>query len=102
MNLNECRQVTRRMWTSVYRLRDECRQMWMSVGESNIFTLISEKVTHRPFCCCCCNYATVGHIMQIFNVIVSSVIIAHHSVLTPHISKTHLPISLLNVRVELN
>ena len=41
--------------------------------------------------------------MQIFNLIVSSVIIAHHSVLTLRISKTHLPISSLNVReVELN
>ena len=37
--------------------------------------------------------------MQIFNFIVLSVIIAaHHSLLTPHISKTHLPISSLNVR----
>ena len=36
--------------------------------------------------------------MQIFNFIVSSVIIAHHSVLSPRISKTHLPISSLNVR----
>ena len=36
--------------------------------------------------------------MQIFNFIVLSVIIAHQSVLTPHISKTHLPISLLNAR----
>ena len=36
--------------------------------------------------------------MQIFNFIVLSVIIAYHSVLTPHISKTHLPISSLNVR----
>ena len=101
MNLNECRQVTRRMWTSLDGLQDECRQMWMSVGESTMFTLISEKVKHDPFCCCC-NYATVDHIMQIFNVIVSSVIIAHHSVLTPHISKTHLPISSLNVCVEWN
>ena len=35
--------------------------------------------------------------MQIFNFVVLSVIIAYHSVLTPHISKTHLPISSLNV-----
>ena len=41
--------------------------------------------------------------MQIFNFIVLFVIIAHHSFLTPHISKTHLPISSLNVReLELN
>ena len=41
--------------------------------------------------------------MQILNFIVLSVIIAHHSVLTPQISKTHLPIPLLNVRkLELN
>ena len=48
---------------------------------------------------CSCNYATVGQIgMQFFNFIVLSVIIAHHSVLTPHISKTHLPICSSNVR----
>ena len=48
---------------------------------------------------CCWNYATVGHIgMQILYVIVLSVIIAHHSVLAPHINKTHPPISSLNVR----
>ena len=40
----------------------------------------------------------VGHIgMQFFNFTVLSVIIAHHIVLTPHISKTHLPICALNV-----
>ena len=40
---------------------------------------------------------------RIFNFIVLSVIIAHHSVHTPHISKTHLPISSFNVReLELN
>ena len=32
--------------------------------------------------------------MQIFNFLVLSVIIAYHSVLTPHIRKTHLPIHL--------
>ena len=36
--------------------------------------------------------------MQILHVIVLSVIIAHHSVLAPHINKTHPPISSLNVR----
>ena len=41
----------------------------------------------------------VGHIgMQILNFILLSVIIAHYSVLTPHISKTHLSILSLNVR----
>ena len=41
--------------------------------------------------------------MQFFNFIVLSVIIAYHSVLTPHISKTHLPICSPNVReIELN
>ena len=41
--------------------------------------------------------------MEIFNFIVLSVIIAPHSVHTPHISKTHLPIVWLNVReLELN
>ena len=41
--------------------------------------------------------------MQIFNFIVLFVIKAHHSFLSPHISKTHLPISSLNVReLELN
>ena len=56
-----------------------------------------------PFSCCC-NYATVGHIgIQIFNFIVLSAIIVHHSVLFPHISKTYLPNSSLNVRkLELN
>ena len=53
---------------------------------------------------CCCNYATAGHIgMQIFNFVVLSVIIVPHNVLTPHISKIHLPIVSLNVReLELN
>ena len=51
-----------------------------------------------PFCCSC-NYATVGHIgIRIFNFVVLSVITAPHNVPTPHISKTHLPIVLLNVR----
>ena len=36
--------------------------------------------------------------MQIFNFIVSFVIIAHHSILSPRISKPYLPISSLNVR----
>ena len=36
--------------------------------------------------------------MQIFNFIVLSVIIAPHNVLSSHISKTHLPSVLLNVR----
>ena len=41
--------------------------------------------------------------MQIFNSIVLFIIIAHHSFLTLHISKIHVPISLLNVReIELN
>ena len=45
------------------------------------------------------HYATVGYIgMQIFNFIVLFVTIAHHSFLTPDISKTHLSISSLNVR----
>ena len=49
--------------------------------------------------CCYCNYVTVGHIgMQIFNFVVLSVIITPQNVLTPHISKTHLPIVSINVR----
>ena len=36
--------------------------------------------------------------MQIFNFVVLSVIIASHNVLTPHFSKTYLPIVLLNER----
>ena len=44
-------------------------------------------------------YATVGNIsMQFFNFKVLFVIIGHQSFLNPHISKTHLPISSLNVR----
>ena len=35
--------------------------------------------------------------MKIFNFIISCVVIAHHSVHTPHISKTNLPIPSLNV-----
>ena len=56
-----------------------------------------------PFCCCC-NYATAGYIgKQIFNFVVLSVIIASHNVLTPHVSKTHLPIVSLNIlELELN
>ena len=41
--------------------------------------------------------------MQILNFVGLSVIIASHNLLTPHISKTHLPIVSLNVRkLELN
>ena len=41
--------------------------------------------------------------MQILNFVVLSVIIAPHNVLTPHISKTHLPIVSVNVHeLELN
>ena len=41
--------------------------------------------------------------MRIFNFVVLSVNTASHNVLTPHISKTHLPTVSLNVReVELN
>ena len=41
--------------------------------------------------------------MQIFNFVVLSMIMAPRNVLTPHISKTHLFIALLNVReLELN
>ena len=39
--------------------------------------------------------------MQIFNFLVLSVIITYHSVLTPHISKTHLPIHLMYVKSNL-
>ena len=43
-------------------------------------------------------FATAGYIgMEVFNFIVSYVIIAHQSVLSPRISKIHLPISSLNV-----
>ena len=55
--------------------------------------------------CCCCNYATVGHIsIKFYNFLVSSVInAAHHSALTPHISRTYLPVCLINVgELELN
>ena len=48
--------------------------------------------------CCCCNYATVDLIgMRIFNFVVLSVITTPDNVLTPHISKIHLPIVSLNV-----
>ena len=51
-----------------------------------------------PFCCCC-NYATAGHIsMQMFDYVVLSLIVTSRNVLTPHISKTHLPIASLNIR----
>ena len=41
--------------------------------------------------------------MRIFNFAVLSVTTAPHNVLTPHISKTHLPIVSLNVSdVEFN
>ena len=41
--------------------------------------------------------------MRISNFVVLSVITAPRNVLTPHISKTHLPIVSLNVReLELN
>ena len=84
MNLHMCRQVTRRVRRSVDVSLDECRQMQTRVDESKILTLIPERAGH------------IG--MLIFNFVVSSVITAHHSVLSPRISKTHLPISSLNVR----
>ena len=41
--------------------------------------------------------------MQILKFVVLSVIIAPHNALTPHISKTHLPIVSVNVHeLELN
>ena len=92
MNVEECRRVTRRVWTNV----DE----WGRT--KNFFPLISEKVTHSPIFLLLQlrNYANypINAIMQIFNFIVLSVINAHHSIFIPHISKTHLPISSLNVR----
>ena len=98
INLEECRHVTKQVWTSVYGSLDDYRQIQTSVDESKLFTLILENVYMVPFSCCC-NYAPVGHIgMQILNFRVSFPIIAHHSVLTSDISKTHLPISSLNVR----
>ena len=36
--------------------------------------------------------------MQIFNFVVLSLINTSHNVVTPHISKTHLPIASLNAR----
>ena len=39
--------------------------------------------------------------MQIFNILVLSVIIACHSVLSPHISKTHLPIHFMYLNSNL-
>ena len=36
--------------------------------------------------------------MQTFNFVVLSAIFTSHNVVTPHISKTHLPIVSLNVR----
>ena len=51
-----------------------------------------------------CIIVTAAHVgLQIFNIVVLSVIIAPHNVLTPHISKTHLPIVSLHEReLELN
>ena len=92
MNVEECRRVTRRVWTNVDK--------WGRT--KNFFPLISEKVTHSPIFLLLQlrNYANypINAIMQIFNFIVLSVINAHHSIFIPHISKTHLPISSLNVR----
>ena len=94
-----CRQVTRRVWRSVDVSLDECRQMYTSVDEPKIFTLIPEKETHGPiflllqfcnsrphryanfqfysFICCYCSSQ------------------CSHSSLTPHISKTNFPIELM-------
>ena len=73
------------------------------MDESKNFSLIPEKVTRGPILFCC-NYVTVDHIgMQIFKLLVLFVIIALHNVLTPHNSKTHLPIVSRTVRkLELN
>ena len=89
--MEECRRVTWRVQTNV----DQFRRI-------KKFLLWFQKKRLMVQFRCCCNFATVGHIgMQIFNFIVSSVIITHHSLLPPRISKTHFPISSLNVR-ELN
>ena len=91
MNLDECRQVTRRVLMGYLTSVDKCRRV--QANQNGFFDSI---MIHGPICCC--NYATAGRIgMYIFNFIVSSVIIAHQSVLTPRISKTHLPISSLNL-----
>ena len=72
---------------------DECRRIKKFFLDSR----------HGPIFCSC-NYATEDHIgMRIFDFVVLSLITAPHNVLTPHFSKTHLPIVSLNVReVELN
>ena len=36
--------------------------------------------------------------MQMFDYVVLSLIVTSRNVLTPHISKTHLPIASLNIR----
>ena len=54
-----------------------------------------------PFSCCC-NYATVIHIgIQTLIFLVLSVIIAYCRVITPYISKTHLPIHLMYLNSNL-
>ena len=101
-NVDKRRQVQRSAQTSVDESLDECSQMQTSVEESKIFTLIPEKVTYCPIFLLLqignhANYA-ISAIMQIFNFIVLSAIIAHYIVFTPQINKTHLLISSLNVR----
>ena len=88
MSADKCRRLIRRVETNV----DKCRRIKQFYFDSR------KELRMVPFSCCR-NYATVGHIgMQIFNFIVLSVTIAHHSVFFPHISKTHLSISSFNIR----
>ena len=56
------------MWTSVDESLDDCKQMQISVDESEIFSLIQKKVTMIPFSCCC-NYATVAKSVCKFSIL---------------------------------
>ena len=105
-SLEERRQVTRRVQTNADESLDDCRQMQKSVDESKKFSLIPEKITQKSpmlLLLQLCNSKPHRYANSRFYFVVLSVITAPQNVPTLHISKTHLPIVLLNVReLELN
>ena len=68
----------------------------MSVDKSKNFSLIPEKMTRGLISLLLQLCNSRPHMYA--NFVLLSVIVAPHNVLTPRISKTHLPIASLNVR----
>ena len=83
---------------SVDESLDEYRRMYTSVDESIFFRFIPEKVTDGPILLLLESYNSRPHQYANFQFCSFVCIITSHNVVTPHISKTYLPIVSLNVR----